>query len=329
MHTPKIQVLDIILTLYLSAQILQPAYFPPLASLLGFLLLLIIKFLFHGLNTRFAIFTYIQLVLLANVHHKSFNTNKFSAYFLAHGSPMLAIEDNQYTSFLKTLGHEKPKAVIIFTGHWETKVTTISSVQGTYELIYDFYGFPKELYEVKYPAKGSVELAEKVKKVLDNNGIRSEFDEKRGLDHGSWALLSKIFPQADVPIVQISVSPDLSPKYQYELGKALGDLDEDVMVIGSGVTVHNLRKIDWNAKTPTQWAVEFDDWLIDNINKKDHKAVLGYNVMAPHAKDAVPTTEHFVPLLIAMGSADQTKEPEVLYRAYDFGTLSYLCFRFA
>jgi 4,5-DOPA dioxygenase extradiol len=248
--------------------------------------------------------------------------------FLAHGSPMLAIEDTAYTRFLESLGQKyKPKAIVIFTAHWETETLTISTIDGTYETIYDFYGFPPELYAVKYPAKGSPKLASLLKEKFAAAGISSKPDKSRGLDHGSWTMLSKMYPNADIPVVQISVNPFLSPEQQYRIGEVLRWLGKDeILVIGSGVTVHNLRIINWGQTEPEPWAVAFDDWLIENINKQDLESLFNYEKLAPNAKLAVPRPEHFVPLYIAMGSGSGTAK--VIHRSYDLGTLSYLCLEF-
>jgi 4,5-DOPA dioxygenase extradiol len=250
--------------------------------------------------------------------------------FLAHGSPMNAIEDKEYTRFLEQYGKTlQPKAIVVFTAHWESEVLTISSSDEQYETIYDFSGFPKELYQIKYPARGSSSLAKKIEETLNQQGISVRKDMTRGLDHGSWTLLRRLFPKADIPIVQISVNPFLHPEKQFEIGKALRGLnEEDVLVIGSGVTVHNLRMIKWGQTTPEQWAVEFDDWLIDKIKDNDLKALFNYESLAPHAKMAVPRAEHFVPLYIAMGSADSLENAKVIFRNYEFGTLSNLCYQF-
>ncbi|HYK73232.1 MAG TPA: class III extradiol ring-cleavage dioxygenase [Pseudoneobacillus sp.] len=252
------------------------------------------------------------------------------ALFLAHGSPMNAIEDKEYTRFLKDYGKTlQPKAIVIFTAHWESEVLTISSSDQTYETIYDFYGFPDELYEMKYPAKGSAKLAQIIEERLVNQGISVKKDTTRGLDHGSWTLLHRLFPKADVPVIQISVNPFLHPEKQYEIGKALRGLGkEDVLVIGSGVTVHNLRIIKWGQTTPESWAVEFDDWLIDKLKEADLPSLFEYEKLAPHAKTAVPRPEHFVPLYIAMGTADSLSNTKVIFRNYEYGTLSNLCFQF-
>jgi 4,5-DOPA dioxygenase extradiol len=250
--------------------------------------------------------------------------------FLAHGSPMLAIEQTEYTRFLSELaGKMKPKAIVVFTAHWEQPVTTVSSSDDVYETIYDFGGFPDELYRVKYPARGSSVVAGIVKERLKRHGIEYAEDTSRGLDHGSWTLLHRMYPEADIPVVQVSVNPYLPPAEQYKIGEALRGLgNDDILVIGSGVTVHNLRIIKWGQKTAEPWAVEFDDWLIEQMDKGDTASLFDYAGKAPHARTAVPRAEHFVPLYIAMGSGDPARKPEVVHRSYDMGTLSYLCLQF-
>ncbi|MBC8061164.1 MAG: dioxygenase [Clostridiaceae bacterium] len=249
--------------------------------------------------------------------------------FLAHGSPMTAIEDNEYTNFLSNLGQSiKPKAIVIFTAHWESETLTISSADTVYDTIYDFYGFPRELYEIKYQAKGSSLIALKIQEKLTGNGIKVKKDTARGLDHGSWTLLKHLYPNADIPVVQISVNASLPIKEQVEIGKALQGLgQEDILIIGSGVTVHNLREVKWDQTTPDSWAVEFDEWLIDTIKSRDMASLYNYKKLAPNANLAVPTAEHFVPLFIALGSGNKV-DPKVIYRSYELGNLSYLCLQF-
>ncbi|MFX3636905.1 MAG: class III extradiol ring-cleavage dioxygenase [Candidatus Pristimantibacillus sp.] len=253
-----------------------------------------------------------------------------SPLFIAHGSPMLAIEDNEYTQFLARTGAGlKPNAIVIFTAHWETELTTISSKDDIYDTIYDFYGFPDELYEVTYPAKGSAKVAALVSQLLDAKGIKTEFDTSRGLDHGSWTMLKHMFPKADVPVVQVSVNPYRSVEEQYRIGEALRDLaDQHILVIGSGVTVHNLRVVKWGQQDAEPWAVEFDDWLIDKIQAHDLNSLFQYDTLAPHAKAAVPRAEHFVPLYIALGSGKSDSTPKVIHRRYEMGNLSYLSYQF-
>lgn len=252
-----------------------------------------------------------------------------SSVFLCHGGPTLIVEKNEYTDFLKDLGKKlAPKAVVIFTAHWESEITTISAIDDTYDMIYDFYGFPKELYSAKYPAKGSVEVASKLQSILSGNGIESKLDENRGLDHGAWDVLYLMYPKANLPIVQVSVNPEIAMEKQYEIGRAIRELGkEDILVIGSGSTVHNLSTVDWNSGKAEEWAVEFDNWLIESMENNDTEALFRYKQLAPNAKLAVPSEEHIVPMFIAMGSGNKDK-PKLLHQSYAYGTLSYICFEF-
>ncbi|AWB44438.1 dioxygenase [Paenibacillus sp. CAA11] len=252
-----------------------------------------------------------------------------SPLFLAHGSPMLAIENTMYTRFLRSTGARMaPQAIVIFTAHWEAETLTVSSHDHVYETIYDFYGFPDELYEVKYPAKGSSKLAEEIREMFHKADIPTIADSERGLDHGSWTLLHHMFPEANVPVVQISVHPYLAPEQQFQIGRAVQELAErDILVIGSGVTVHNLRAVKWDETKRDAWAVEFDDWLLDQLNRQDLNALLNYRTEAPHAELAVPRPEHFVPFYIALGSGS-LEGAKPIYRSYELGNLSYLCLEF-
>lgn len=250
--------------------------------------------------------------------------------FVCHGSPMLAIEDNEYTHSLQETGKRiRPNAIVIFTAHWESHMTTISYKDDIYETIYDFGGFSPELYQVKYPAKGSTAIARLVEERFKVAGIPTKRDEKRGLDHGSWVMLRYLYPNADIPVVQISVNPYLPAKEQFEIGQALRGLGkEGILVIGSGGTSHNLRMIKWGQTTPEEWTTEFDDWLLDKLLSRNLESLFEYDKLAPHASLAVPRPEHFVPLFIALGSGDENTQTKVLHRSYDAGTLSLISFEF-
>lgn len=252
------------------------------------------------------------------------------ALFISHGSPTLAIESNEYTDFLKELGNNiKPKAIVVFTAHWENEITTISSRDDVYEMIYDFGGFDRKLYEIKYPAKGSAKIAALLKSKLEKHKIASQLDYKRGLDHGAWVVLKLMYPEADIPVVQVSINPWLSPEEQFKIGSAIKDIkQEDILIIGSGGTVHNLGSIKWGATAPEPWAVEFDDWLIEKVRNRDKEALFNYQKLAPHAKMAVPRGEHFSTFFIALGSGIEENEGRLIHRGYNYGTLSHICFEF-
>jgi 4,5-DOPA dioxygenase extradiol len=251
--------------------------------------------------------------------------------FIAHGAPTLAMEDNNYTRFLKELGKSlpQPKAIVLFTAHWESQIPLISGVQ-QYEMIYDFYGFPEEMYRMVYPAKGDPDLARKIQEAFSQQGITSQIDINRGIDHGAWVVLQLLYPQADIPVVVLSVNPGLSPGEQYHLGKALSKLrEEDILIIGSGGTVHNLRAVNWRSTGVDNWALQFEEWLKDHVEKWDLPSLYGYEKKAPFAAQAVPRNEHFIPLLLAMGAADSSRHATLLYREFQYGNLSLTCWKFA
>jgi 4,5-DOPA dioxygenase extradiol len=252
------------------------------------------------------------------------------ALFIGHGSPMLAVQTNDYSRFLRQLGQRfKPKAIVIFSAHWESETLALTYTDDVLDTIYDFYGFPDELYQIKYPAKGSVAIAEILEERFKRNGIQMQREQKRGLDHGSWVALKHMYPNADIPVVQLSVHPYLSPKEQHRIGRALQGLGaENILVVGSGHTVHNLRWFFPNATEPKAEVVDFDEWIIDKVQKRDIESLDRYTELAPNARLAVPRPEHFVPLFLAMGSGDENKAPVVIHRSYAFGTFSNLCFEF-
>ena len=249
--------------------------------------------------------------------------------FLAHGSPMMAIEQSVYTKFLNSLGASiNPKAIVVFTSHWVSETLTISASDSIYDTMYDFYGFPEELYKIKYPANGSSSIATIIQKKLTNSGIEVKTDLTRGLDHGAWTLLQHLYPKANIPVVQVSINCNLPVEQQIKIGNALRELgEEDILVLGSGNTVHNLRLVDFESNTIDSWTREFDDWLIDKIEDKDLNDLNDYRKYAPHANLAVPTADHLVPLFIALGSSLDLS-PRVIFRNYQLGNLSYLCYEF-
>ena len=252
------------------------------------------------------------------------------ALFIGHGSPYLAVQQNEYSSFLRKLGESlNPKAIVIFSAHWESEVLSLTYTDDVLETVYDYYGFPDEMYKIKYPAKGSIKIAEILEERFKNAGTKTRREESRGLDHGSWVALRHMFPKADIPVIQLSVHPFLPPKEQFNIGKALRGIgNEDILVIGSGTTVHNFQWFFPNATEPVKEAVEFDNWLIDRIQNKDLDSLDHYTQLAPNARLAVPRPEHFVPIFIAMGSGDDNKKPVVINQTYEFGAMSNLCIEF-
>lgn len=257
------------------------------------------------------------------------------SFFIAHGAPLIAIENNEYTQFLNQLGNTlpRPKAIILFSAHWESNIQKVSSVD-EYSTIYDFgTAFPEELFNIQYPAKGHEEITNEIQNKFKKLGISFELDSKRGLDHGAWVVLRLLYPDADIPVISMSINPNLSPDEQYKVGKSLSELREkDVLIIGSGGTVHNLRELNWGKdnKGIDNWALDFDEWLSSHLKNWDLASLYNYQSIAPHAELAVPPygIEHFVPIFYAMGAADNQQTSKLLHRSYRYGNLSHSVWQF-
>ncbi|WP_338553682.1 class III extradiol ring-cleavage dioxygenase [Paenibacillus sp. KS-LC4] len=252
------------------------------------------------------------------------------AYFFAHGAPSIVLESNSYTALLNSFKEQmpQPKAIVLFSAHWEQTVQSVGAAP-VYSTIYDFSGFQDALYEMTYPAEGNRQLSEDIQALFAEHGIPSVLDEERGLDHGAWAVLKLIYPDADIPVIALSVNRHLDNEQQYEIGKALAALrEQDVLIIGSGGTVHNLRRLNWQSEGIDEWAESFDNWLQSKLEAWDLPALFNYREQAPYAQEAVPTNEHFIPLLLAMGSGDKLRQATLLHRSYQYGNLSLSCWRF-
>lgn len=252
------------------------------------------------------------------------------SYFFAHGAPSIVLEDNEYTKLLKEFKDHtpKPKAIVLFSAHWEESVQSIGAA-ATYETIYDFGGFQDELYQMTYPAQSDLPLVEQIQSLFTKYGIENTRNEQRGLDHGAWAVLKLLYPNADIPVVALSVNRYLSNEQQYQIGKALAELrEQDVLIIGSGGTVHNLRKLNWRSEGIDKWAEQFDNWIQSKVETWDTESLFQYHELAPHAGEAVPTSEHFIPLLLAMGTGDANRNVKLLHRSYQYGNLSLSCWQF-
>ncbi|WP_334077720.1 class III extradiol ring-cleavage dioxygenase [Paenibacillus sanfengchensis] len=255
------------------------------------------------------------------------------ALFIAHGSPTLAIEKNEYTKFLRRLGYEtlrRPRAAVIFSAHWDSPVQLVS-VDERHQTMHDFYGFPEEMYRIHYPAAGDPLLAEEIMSRFNAGNLPSRPVRGRGLDHGAWVVLRAMYPEGDIPVVELSVDSKRSPEEQYAIGKMLAELRRDnVLLIGSGGLVHNLRRMAGEGAAPAAWAALFDDWIGEQLTAWNLRNLFEYDKKAPHARDAVPSyaTEHFAPLLYAMGAADPDRKAEKLFQAYQNGSLSLNCWVF-
>lgn len=246
--------------------------------------------------------------------------------FVGHGSPMNAIEDNAYSRAWSALGTtlEKPKAILSISAHWFTRGTKVND-SPTPAMIYDMYGFPDELYRLKYPAPGSPELAHTARSLI---GDAVTIDNNWGIDHGTWSVLNKVFPKADVPIVQLSVNAMLTPEEHYAIGQKLKPLrDEGVLIFGSGNVVHNLARVDWRMNAGQPWAQEFDQYVEKAIFDGDHDAVLHYDRAGQSAELSVPSLDHFAPLFYILGASDADDRISTLNSECTLGSMcmaSYL-----
>ncbi|MHB1682219.1 MAG: DODA-type extradiol aromatic ring-opening family dioxygenase [Bacilli bacterium] len=252
--------------------------------------------------------------------------------FVAHGAPSMVLEQSEYTRFLRDVLPARlgsPRAVVLFTAHWETDAQKVGSGLRP-ATMHDFYGWPEELYQISYAASGDPDSARVIRDLLRKSGIRAELDDGRALDHGAWVVMSMLYPDARVPVVQMSVNPHLPNADQYQIGRSLAALKaEGYLIIGSGGTVHNLRALDWDAASAESWAAEFDVWVGERLRSWNMEELFAYEKRAPHAKRAVPRNEHFIPLLIAMGAGDDRRNAECLHQTYQYGTLSLSCWQFA
>jgi len=242
-------------------------------------------------------------------------TEKMPVLFLGHGSPMNAIEENEFTAGWRDAGKTipKPNAILCISAHWETRGTYVTVMEnpGT---IHDFGGFPQELFNVQYPAPGSPELAGEVRDMVKQVEVRS--DEKWGLDHGCWSVAKHLYPNADVPIVQMSLDYYQGAQYHYDLGKELAQLrNKGILIIGSGNIVHNLRKIAWDklesAGYGYDWALEANDKIKELILSGDHKSLINYESLGNAINLAIPTPEHYLPMLYALALKGENEDVRV------------------
>jgi 4,5-DOPA dioxygenase extradiol len=252
------------------------------------------------------------------------------ALFLSHGSPMLVFEDIPARRFIAGLGRTlaRPQAILCISAHWETEKPTVSTA-GAPETIHDFYGFPDALYDLRYRAPGAPALAPRVLALLNKAGIEGAVDADRGLDHGAWNPLMLAYPEADVPVTQLSIQAHLDPAHHARIGRALLPLRrEGVLVLASGGAVHNLRQFHVDRETPAPWASSFDDWLADRIAAGDEAALLSYRQHRPDGRQAHPRDEHLLPLFVALGAGGGAAG-RPLHRSFAHGSLSMAAFAWA
>jgi len=249
------------------------------------------------------------------------------ALFLGHGNPMNALLVNRYTQQWAAIGATlpRPKAILSISAHWyiEDAAVTVSTAPRT---IHDFGGFPRELYQVQYPAPGDPELAARVQKLLAPVPVRR--DDRWGLDHGTWSVLRHVYPQADIPVVQLSIDGTQSPAFHYETGKRLALLrEEGIFIIGSGNVVHNLHTYAWGRRAPEpyEWAISFENRVRDLLLAQDDRPLVNYeSKLGAEADLAVPTPDHYLPLLYVIGTRLPSEGVAFPVEGVDGGSVSML-----
>lgn len=247
--------------------------------------------------------------------------------FVSHGAPTLAIVDSPASRFLRQLGKNlpRPKAILVASAHWESQGGPAVSLAAKPPTIHDFGGFPDALFAIRYPAPGAPEMGARAASLLSREGVAVAQSPSRGLDHGAWVPLHLMYPDADIPVAQISIVRGASPEEHERIGRALAPLrDEGVLIIGSGSLTHNLHEfrgqpIDVAAPG---WVSSFGDWMKARLDANDLQALRDYRTRAPNAERNHPTEEHLLPLYLALGAAGDNARAERLHASYEYGILA-------
>jgi 4,5-DOPA dioxygenase extradiol len=239
-------------------------------------------------------------------------TDKMPVLFLGHGSPMNAIEENEFVKGFRDVGKTipKPKAILCVSAHWETQGTFVTAMEKP-ATIHDFGGFPRELYEVQYPAPGNPELAKETQGMIKKNEVG--LDQKWGLDHGCWSVVKHLYPAADVPVIQMSLDYSKNAQQHYELAMEIGALrNKGVLIVGSGNMVHNLRMVAWDRLNDDEygydWALEASEKMKDSILSGNHQQLIDYKSQGKAFQLAIPTPDHYLPLLYALALKEDDEE---------------------
>ncbi|WKY47667.1 4,5-DOPA dioxygenase extradiol [Eubacteriaceae bacterium ES3] len=253
---------------------------------------------------------------------------KMPVMFVGHGSPMNAIEENKYVEkWVVEIGQkiEKPKVILSVSAHWVTDDSSVNNQEHP-KMIYDMYGFPQELYEVVYNAPGAPATANEVISLLDRE---VKIDNSWGIDHGTWSVLCRMFPNADIPVLQLSLDYRAPAEAHFQMGKELSALREkDVLILGSGNVVHNLSRVNFGMDDGFPWADEFDTYIKDNIVSRDYGQVIKYHLAGDSAKLAFQTTEHFNPLLYVLGATRPDDKLTVFNDSCTLGSVSMTSYLF-
>ena len=255
-------------------------------------------------------------------------SDRMPVVFLGHGSPMHAIVDGPFSQSWAELGKSlpRPNAILVVSAHWMSRGTTLVDVSAMPRTIHDFYGFPEALYEQQYPARGQPDLAREVVTLLKSH--RAAEDDTWGLDHGAWAVLKYLYPDADVPVFQVSIDMERGLEHQLEIGKTLSDLrDRGVLILGSGNVVHNLRAMR-RGGDPHDFATEFDAVFTDRLADRDFEALADAEGLGTLLTTAHPTVDHYLPALTIAGASDQRDDLTFMTDVIDLGSVSMRSFIF-
>ena len=253
------------------------------------------------------------------------NPTTLPSLFLSHGAPTLPLTDTPARAFLKELGGmlPRPKAILVVSAHWETAIPTVSAVERN-DTIHDFGGFPRALYELQYPAAGSPQVAARVSELLGASGLDCKIDRRRGLDHGAWVPLLLMYPQADIPVLQLSIQPHLGTRHHLLMGRALAPLRrEGVLIVGSGSMTHDLSEFRGHGPNDPapDWVNSFADWFHSSLTSGVTDDLLDYRRKAPFATKNHPTEEHLLPLYAALGAAGAEARTERLHTSSTYSIL--------
>ena len=253
-------------------------------------------------------------------------TQPMPAIFFGHGNPMTTLSDNDFTKGWAAIGAEipRPKAALCVSAHWYLPATLVTAMPSP-RTIHDFGGFPRELFEITYPAHGDPALAKRLQDLLEPTSVG--LDERWGLDHGTWTVLRHVFPKADVPVVQLSIDESQPPAFHYELARQLSPLrDEGILIIGSGNIVHNLRAYSWDQPNvkPLDWAVRFDRHVREQLLARKERQLIDYEKLGQDALRSAPTPDHYLPLLYVIALRRENEPVSFPVEGFDGGSMSML-----
>jgi len=258
------------------------------------------------------------------------STEQMPVLFVGHGSPMNAIDENEFVTGWRTIGKSlpKPNAILCVSAHWETRGTFVTAMEKPVT-IHDFGGFPKALFDVQYPAPGSPELAKETKSILKKTEVG--LDEKWGLDHGAWSVIKRLYPEANIPVIEMSLDYYQTPQYHYDLARELAGLrKKGILIIGSGNMVHNLGLVDWdklNAEYGYDWAIEANEKMKKFILNGDHQQLINYKLQGKSFELAIPTPEHYLPMLYALALKEENEKVTLFNDKPVAGSLSMTSFK--